>query len=234
MPNGNDNGAGNTNDNGTGNTNDNGAGNTNDNGVPNGNDNGAGNTNDNGTGNTNDNGAGNTNDNGVPNGNDNGAGNTNDNGTGNTNDNGAGNTNDNGAGNTNDNGAGNTNDNGAGNGNDNGGNGNDNGSCPDGSTQFRAQMSGDDSNEAEYRNLVSGCSRFRARVRSLQAFTTYPVAINGVIVGQITTDDRGRGELEYSPIPSGFPAVQAGDVITVGPVSGVFVDDCSANANCNG
>lgn len=187
----------------------------------------------NGNGNANDNGAGNTNDNG--------AGNTNDNGAGNANDNGAGNSNDNGAGNTNDNGAGNTNDNGAGNGNvnDNGANGNDNGGgdCPDGSTQLETGLS--DGGDAEYRRFPQGCARFRVRTRNAPAFTMLPVTINGVIVGTLTTDDRGRGELRYDTsdgnFPPNFPAVQAGDVVGVGgSISGVFGNDCSSNSNCNG
>jgi hypothetical protein len=188
----------------------------------------------NGNGNTNDNGAGNTNDNGTGNTNDNGTGNTNDNGAGNTNDNGAGNTNDNGAGNTNDNGAGNTNDNGAGN-----GNANDNGSgdCPDGSTQLATGLS--DGGDAEYRQFPQGCARFRVRTSGAAPSTTLQVTINGVIVGTLTTDDRGRGELRYDTsdgnFPPNFPAVHAGDVVGVGgTISGVFGNDCSSNSNCNG
>jgi len=123
-----------------------------------------------------------------------------------------------------------------GNGNANGGNGNANGDCPDGTTQVEAQLSGDSNNEARYREFPSGCRHFRVRVRDLAAFTTYNVVIEGAVVGQLTTDDRGRGELEFnSPnFPAGFPHVIAGDVISVGPRSGVFFNNCSANANCNG
>ncbi len=99
-------------------------------------------------------------------------------------------------------------------------------------------MSGDDNNEAEYRNLVAGCERFRVRVRALAPFTTYAVDINGVVVGMLTTDEDGRGELRYDSsdgnFPPDFPFIQAGDVVSVGPVSGVFGLDCSSNANCNG
>ncbi|MCB9465000.1 MAG: hypothetical protein H6682_15035 [Candidatus Eisenbacteria bacterium] len=221
--NGNDNGS-NGNDNGT-NGNDNGT-NGNDNGT-NGNDNGT-NGNDNGT-NGNDNGT-NGNDNGT-NGNDNGT-NGNDNGT-NGNDNGT-NGNDNGT-NGNDNGT-NGNDNGT-NGNDNGTNGNDNGSggtCPDGSTQLFTEMGGSADNDVKYQIFADGCEHFRARVRDLAPFMTYDVMIEGVVVGSLQTDDRGRGELRYQgSLPAGFPSVSEGDQITVGPVSGTFWVSCS-NSNCNG
>ncbi len=222
--NGNDNGGNtNTNDNGGGNTNDNGAGNTNDNG--------AGNTNDNGAGNTNDNGAGNTNDNG--------AGNTNDNGAGNTNDNGAGNTNDNGAGNTNDNGAGNTNDNGAGNTNDNGANGNDNGSdCPGGAYGVKTDLMGGGEGDIRYEELPGGCKNFRARVDDGLSQGVYEVLVNGMVVGHIVVDNRGRGELEYDTedgsFPAGFPRINVGDVGEIGSLIGDFRGDCPELDSCNG
>ncbi|MGE0479541.1 MAG: hypothetical protein AB7Q17_03610 [Phycisphaerae bacterium] len=228
--NGNDNGGTNGNDNGVPNGNDNGVPNANDNGVPNGNDNGVPNANDNGVPNANDNGVPNANDNGVPNANDNGVPNANDNGVPNANDNGVPNANDNGVPNANDNGVPNANDNGGTNGNDNGGGGN----CADGSTQLRGGFS--DGGRAEYRLLVAGCERFRVRTEAAGGNQTLAVAINGVVVGSLTTDSRGRGELEYNTggFPANFPVVMPGDVVTVGSLSTVLGNDCSSNANCNG
>ncbi|MCA9757087.1 MAG: hypothetical protein KDA27_14880, partial [Candidatus Eisenbacteria bacterium] len=128
------------------------------------------------------------------------------------------------------------NDNGT-NGNDNGTNGNDNGSggtCPDGSTQLFTEMGGSADNDVKYQIFADGCEHFRARVRDLAPFMTYDVMIEGVVVGSLQTDDRGRGELRYQgSLPAGFPSVSEGDQITVGPVSGTFWVSCS-NSNCNG
>jgi hypothetical protein len=231
--NGNDNGTANGNDNGVANGNDNGGTNGNDNGTANGNDNGGTNGNDNGGTNGNDNGAANGNDNGTANGNDNGGTNGNDNGTANGNDNGGVNGNDNGAANGNDNGTANGNDNGGANGNDNGGvNGNDNGSggtCPDGSTQLSTVLTPGSDNDAEYRRFADGSGRFRVRVRDFPAFGSFDVTINGVVVGTLSTDDDGRGELRIEPLPGSFPLVFPGDVVSVGGLaSGTFVVDCSS------
>ncbi|MCG3125722.1 MAG: hypothetical protein CHACPFDD_00548 [Phycisphaerae bacterium] len=226
-PGGDDDKSGGSNDNGKSShsgSNDNGG--ANDNGTTN--DNGAGN--DNGTENENDNGVGN--DNG---GNDNGVGN--DNGTENENGNDNGAENENG----NDNGAENENGNDNGTGNDNGGNDNGGGgTCGDGSTQVATTLtsSGGAEGEMEYRDLPGGCKRFRARVENFAAATTFSVFINGVDVGQITTDSRGRGELRYDTedgtFPADFPGITVGDVGDVGHVAtGTFGSDCS-NANCNG
>ena len=126
------------------------------------------------------------------------------------------------------------------NGNDNGGtNENDNGgsgTCPDGSTQLRTDLGGSIDNRAEYEVFPSGCSEFRVRVRDLAEYTTYSVVVEGVTVGALTTDDRGRGELRYQTggFPGDFPDIFLGDQVTVGPVSGTLASDCSSNGNCNG
>ena len=93
-----------------------------------------------------------------------------------------------------------------------------------------------DGGDAEYRLFPQGCGRFRVRTRNAPAFTTLPVTINGVVVGTLTTDDDGRGELRYDDgFPPNFPAVHAGDVVGVGgSFSGVLFSDCSSNSNCNG
>ncbi|MBL8877992.1 MAG: hypothetical protein JNG88_02640 [Phycisphaerales bacterium] len=169
------------------------------------------------------------------NGNDNGTTNGNDNGTTNGKDNGTTNGNDNGTTNGNDNGTTNGNDNGTTNGNDNGGGG---GTCPDGSTQLSASLSGGGSGSAEYREVAGGaCKRFRVRTDSGPANSALTVRIQGVAVGTLFTDSRGRGELRYDTsdgnFPANFPAVHTGDVVTVGTsISGTLTLDCS-NYNCN-
>ncbi len=151
---------------------------------------------------------------------------------------GGGNGNDNG-GNGNDNGAGNMNDNG-GNGNDNGGNGNDNGNggvCLDGSVRLRVELAFD--SRVEYSVTADGCEYFRARVRDWpQSFVTVDVTIEGIVVGQIFVDDRGRGEIEFDAsigtFPPDFPQVFEGDIADIGGrTSGALALDCSANI-CNG
>ena len=200
-----------------------------------------GNGNDNGgVGNKNDNGgAGNTNDNGgVVNGNDNGGVvNGNDNGgVVNGNDNG-------GVVNGNDNGGVvNGNDNGGVmNGNDNGAaNGNDNGfaaTCPDGSSRLRHDPMAFES-RARWRQDAGGCMWFNVRTQDWPtSSTTVDVTVNGVVVGQMSIDDRGRGELTFDSslgtMPAGFPSLNAGDVISIGgQSSGALAVDCSMTSGC--
>jgi|GEM_PF-3428599 len=223
-----------------------GAGNTNDNtGDDMGNDNAG---DDMGNDNT---GAGNTNDNtGDDMGNDNAGddmGNDNT-GAGNTNDNtGDDMGNDNAGDDTgNDNtGAGNGNDNTDDNGNDNTGNdnGNDNtssGLCPDGSLQLRVEVESADGSvvEARYDELGPDCRRFRLEIEGF-ASGWYDVFVNDVFVGEIFADsDDGEGRLRLETdngnFPAGFPAVAAGDVVSVGDVIDVVLQThCSGLFLCS-
>ena len=183
----------------------------------------------------------------AQNGNDNkGAGNGNDNGgAANTNDNGGvANTNDNsGTANTNDNsGTANTNDNGgAANTNDNGGtaNGNDNGTaatCPDGSDRLRIDPMPYESRARWHRSTT--CRWFNVRTQDWpQSSVTVNVAVNGVVVGQMSIDDRGRGELtfdsSFGTMPAGFVDLQPGDVVSIDSLSsGALLVDCSMLSAC--
>jgi hypothetical protein len=181
-------------------------------------------------------GGGNGNDNGIPNGNDNGVPNGNDNGVPNGNDNGVPNGNDNGVPNGNDNGVPNGNDNGVpnGNANDNGGGG---GTCPDGSVQLSTTLSGSGTGTMEYRRFSATCARFRVRVEGFPGSSTFQVYVNNVVVGSLSTDSRGRGELRYDTadgnFPSSFPLLQPGDIGDVGHrVAGTLGIDCS-DSGCN-
>ena len=206
------------------------AGNGNSNGG-NGNTNGGNGNANGGNGNTN---GGNGNANGG-NGNTNGGNGNANGGNGNANG-GNGNTN---GGNGNANG-GNGNANG-GNGNTNGGNGNANGDlCADGSFRVRADLlSGGRANgRMEYRVLPGGCRRFRTRVDDFPT-GIFDVLIEGIFVGEIMTDGRGRGELLYDSslgnFPPDFPEVFVGDSGDVGGLAdGELLLDCSSlNGNCN-
>ncbi len=75
-------------------------------------------------------------------------------------------------------------------------------------------------------------TRFAVRVTGATADTTLDVAIDGTVVGQITTDSNGAGSLVLSsnpknsneqPLPADFPTtVTAGSTITVGTLSGTL------------
>ena len=82
-------------------------------------------------------------------------------------------------------------------------------------------------------DYFEGGSRKRFRV-DVDGVTpgVHTVFLGGVDVGQISTDDRGRGRLEFDTAdgtwPQGFPDVFVGDVVDVGGrVSGAFFLNCS-------
>lgn len=69
--------------------------------------------------------------------------------------------------------------------------------------------------------------RFEVEIEGAAASTTYDVSVAGTVVGQITTDADGDGELELKttpedadeqPFPAGFVTPQAGDTIDVGGI----------------
>ncbi len=73
-------------------------------------------------------------------------------------------------------------------------------------------------------------TKFVVRVSGATASSTLDVAIDGTVVGQITTDANGAGKLVLSSHPKGnqqllpadFPAITAGTSVTVGSLSGTF------------
>ena len=65
---------------------------------------------------------------------------------------------------------------------------------------------------------------FEVEVQNAAPFTTFDLLVDGVVVGQIATDDEGEGELEFSSesdeedqmeFPAEFPEVAVGSVITL-------------------
>jgi len=95
--------------------------------------------------------------------------------------------------------------------------------------QWQARLTGVGSGKAEF-EIERGEMEFEVEVRGLTANTSYPVSIAGVVVGQLRTNSRGKGELEYEvgdddhrPFPTGFPAIAAGTSVSVGDqMRGVF------------
>jgi hypothetical protein len=93
------------------------------------------------------------------------------------------------------------------------------------------------SGDAKYREkLKTGGLRrdFKVEIEDAAANSVFTVFANGLAVAEITTNSSGRGEIhlrtpqfistpgEADPMPEWFPTLFPGDVITVGPVSGVL------------
>ena len=91
---------------------------------------------------------------------------------------------------------------------------------------------------ARWRQDAGGCRWFNVRTQAWPtSSTTVNVTVNGVVVGQMAIDNRGRGELTYDSslgtMPTGFPNLQAGDVVGIGSsVSGSLLVDCSLTSGC--
>ena len=92
----------------------------------------------------------------------------------------------------------------------------------------------DISGEIQYFSVMKAgmtLTKFSARIEGDPPNTTHPVAIDGVVVGQIMTNAEGEGRLVLSsnphgnqqPLPANFPAmVAAGDMVTVGTAAGTL------------
>ncbi|MGP1309667.1 MAG: hypothetical protein ACTS27_05665 [Phycisphaerales bacterium] len=105
----------------------------------------------------------------------------------------------------------------------------------------RAEFAGQGlaSGKADYRersrnNLIE--QRFSIEVEDAQPGESFTVSVNGITFGTIVANDLGVAELQFrtaefiddpgdgDPIPSEFPRLNAGDVITVGKMMGTFED----------
>ena len=78
----------------------------------------------------------------------------------------------------------------------------------------------------------STITAFKISVTGAAAGSTLDVAIDGTVVGQLSTDSSGAGALKLSStdgtLPANFPAVNSGSVVTVGTLSGTFADATGA------
>jgi hypothetical protein len=72
---------------------------------------------------------------------------------------------------------------------------------------------------------------FEVKVTGGHPDATLDVAVNGLVVLTVTLDSTGSGEFEFSSapedpdeqqLPSGFPQLSAGDIVTVGDLTGVL------------
>lgn len=100
--------------------------------------------------------------------------------------------------------------------------------------ELRADMEGSGtlaSGNARYRARTRGPAmqvRFDVSIEDAEPKTTYDIRINGSVVGSMTTNSFGSAEVTFrSPSDDpddlpGTPAVQEGDVVSVGPISGVL------------
>lgn len=76
---------------------------------------------------------------------------------------------------------------------------------------------------------------FNVEVNGAQAGQSFEIHINGVLFGTIIANDLGSAELEFRtatvddnpqdeepPLPTDFPRINVGDVITVGTLTGTY------------
>jgi len=76
-----------------------------------------------------------------------------------------------------------------------------------------------------------GKTKFEVEVFGGQPGAVLDVAVNGTVVGAVTLNQFGRGKLEFhsfphefhhQPFPPNFPALQPGDTVSVGQMSGTL------------
>ncbi len=95
------------------------------------------------------------------------------------------------------------------------------------STKLKASLNGLGTGKAEF-ETKGAKQKFEVEVRGLSANTTYVVTVDGIVVGQIQTDRKGKGELKFDttknrPFPVGFPTINSGSTVRVGDAtSGAF------------
>lgn len=100
--------------------------------------------------------------------------------------------------------------------------------------RIRARLTGQGtpaSGKSDYRERTRGGVtnvRWSVEIEDAEPETTYEVRIDGSLFGTITTDGLGFAELEFGDnnggpaVPGGFPHLVAGQVVSVGPISGTF------------
>ncbi len=112
--------------------------------------------------------------------------------------------------------------------------------------EFEAVLGGD--GDAQGRaELAMGAEQgmmrteFSVRIAGADANTVFDVTVDGVVVGQVATDEFGRavmklaeGDDRYPPLPADFPTIQPGSTIKVGDlVDGAFGQDDHNSADVN-
>ena len=104
------------------------------------------------------------------------------------------------------------------------------------SFELKAYLSGDPAIDgiAKYEQTSTDLE-FKVELRDAPAGATYVVLIDDVPVGELHTDDRGRGVLAFErgdnskPFPAEFPVIQPGTVIKVGvALAGTFSPDSNS------
>ncbi len=92
--------------------------------------------------------------------------------------------------------------------------------------------------KSDYRERLRGTTlvqTFNVEVNGAQPGEMFEIHINGVLFGTMITNDLGSAELEFRtatvddnphdeepPLPTDFPRINDGDVITVGALSGTY------------
>lgn len=92
--------------------------------------------------------------------------------------------------------------------------------------------------KSDYRERLRGTTlvqTFNVEVNGAQPGEMFEIHINGVLFGTMITNDLGSAELEFRtatvddnpqdeepPLPTDFPRINDGDVITVGTLSGTY------------
>jgi len=105
-------------------------------------------------------------------------------------------------------------------------------------TRLRARLlavplAGDVSGQAEFRIDDQGRRRFSTEIEGFRPGEIFDVMAAGVIVGTIVVDGTGQGDLNFDTnfeagddpatlFPANFPALDGGELVQVGPLSGTL------------
>jgi hypothetical protein len=91
---------------------------------------------------------------------------------------------------------------------------------------------GDISGHAKYRARDDGRNRFTVEVEGMSPGDRFQVVVDDVVVGFVTIDSLGIGELEFDtsleagdtegPFPASFPRLDGGELVEIGPLSGTL------------
>ena len=85
----------------------------------------------------------------------------------------------------------------------------------------------------KYQAIMGEPRHVYVKIKGFAPGDVYPVFVRGVNVGAITISDGGEGGLEYGiphrpvstccpPFPENFPELEGGELVQVGPLSGVL------------